>query len=88
MLSQQRHGVCGLYVTRAGRGFAYWPSVRSRAVSIGLCVLLIGVFASPTSVRSRTAPNANASAEHFVRSIRQECLDQLVILGERLCVGF
>src|SRR5258708_35388351 len=28
------------------------------------------------------APNANALAERWIRSIRQECLDQLVLLGE------
>jgi putative transposase len=28
------------------------------------------------------APKANAVAERFVRSIREECLDQLVLLGE------
>jgi transposase InsO family protein len=29
------------------------------------------------------APNANAYAERFVRSIKEECLDQLIPLGER-----
>ena len=29
------------------------------------------------------APNANAYAERFVRSIKHECLDGLVPLGER-----
>jgi hypothetical protein len=29
------------------------------------------------------APQANAVAERWVRSVRQECLDQIVILGQR-----
>ena len=29
------------------------------------------------------APNANAHAERFVRSIKEECLDRLIPLGER-----
>ena len=29
------------------------------------------------------APNANAYAERFVRSIKEECLDRIIPLGER-----
>jgi Integrase core domain len=29
------------------------------------------------------APNANASAERFVRSIKEECLDRIIPIGER-----
>ena len=29
------------------------------------------------------APNANAYAERFVRSIKEECLNRLIPLGER-----
>jgi transposase InsO family protein len=32
------------------------------------------------------APNANAYAERFVRSIREECLDHLILFGERRLV--
>ncbi len=33
--------------------------------------------------RPECAPNANAYAERFVRSIKEECWDRLVPLGER-----
>jgi len=39
----------------------------------GICVVL-------TPAR---APNANAYAERFVRSIKEECLDRMIPLGER-----
>jgi transposase InsO family protein len=33
--------------------------------------------------KPRRAPNANAYAERFVRSIKHECLDRVIPLGER-----
>ena len=44
------------------------------------------VFMSEELVIIRTprqAPNANAIAERWIRSVREECLDKLLILGER-----
>jgi transposase InsO family protein len=32
---------------------------------------------------SYSSPNANAYAERFVRSIKEECLDRLIPIGER-----
>jgi putative transposase len=40
----------------------------------------VGVHTVLTPFR---APNANAHTERFVRSIRQECLDRLILFGER-----
>ena len=34
-----------------------------------------------------SSPNLNAYAERFVLSIRSECLDRIVSLGERICDG-
>jgi transposase InsO family protein len=31
------------------------------------------------------APNANAYAERFVRSIKEECLNRLIPIGDRHC---
>ena len=32
------------------------------------------------------APNMNAYAEHFVKSIKSECLDQMIFLGKESLV--
>ena len=46
---------------------------RRRLREAGLRVVLI----------PERAPNANAYAERFVRSIKEECLDRIVPIGER-----
>jgi len=50
----------------------------SRAVRARFQDAAIRVFRSPYR-----APNANAYAERFVRSIKEECLNRLIPLGER-----
>ena len=53
---------------------AKWSAlVRARLGEAGIRVVL-------TPCR---APNANAYAERFVRSIKEECLDRMIPLGER-----
>jgi transposase InsO family protein len=47
--------------------------VRRRLRDAGIRVVLI----------PERAPNANAYAERFARSIKEECLDRIVPLGER-----
>jgi putative transposase len=47
--------------------------VRRRPREAGIRVVLI----------PERAPNANAYAERFVRSIKEECLDRIVPIGER-----
>lgn len=47
--------------------------VRRRLREAGIRVVLI----------PERAPNANAYAERFVRSIKEECLDRLIPIGER-----
>jgi putative transposase len=50
----------------------------SRAVRRGFADAGIRVVLAPAR-----APNANAYAERFVRSIKEECLDPIIPLGER-----
>jgi len=47
-------------------------------------VEIAGIAPVPNGLWMRqVAPNLNASAERFVLSIKSECLDRMVILGER-----
>jgi transposase InsO family protein len=48
--------------------------------SVRACLEDAGIRVMQTPYR---APNANAYAERFVRSIKEECLDRLIPLGER-----
>ena len=54
-------------------GWKWSRAVRARLQDAGLRVI-------QTPYR---APNANAYAERFVRSIKEECLDRLIPIGER-----
>jgi len=61
---------------------SHWARSPARTSSAGFRGLLegAGVRMILTPVQ---APNANAYAERFVRSIREECLDRLILFGER-----
>jgi transposase InsO family protein len=50
----------------------------SLAVQQWLCTAGVRVVRTPPG-----APNCNAYAERFVRSVKEECLDRIVSLGER-----
>ena len=52
---------------------SFVEEVRARLLEAGIRVVLI----------PERAPNANAYAERFVRSIKEECLDRLIPLGEQ-----
>jgi hypothetical protein len=48
-------------------------------------MMLAGWVGGVSPVRlPRKSPNLNADAERFVLSIKLECLDRMVMLGERL----
>ena len=53
---------------------------REERVEDGYTVTMAGVHVVRTPP---SAPNCNAYAERFVRSIKEECLDRIVPLGER-----
>jgi putative transposase len=55
---------------------------RNRKWPASLCERLgkVGVHVGRTPYQ---APNANAYAEPFVRSIKEECFDQMILLGEQ-----
>ena len=63
----------GCRVLICDRDAKWSEAVRARLQNAGLRVI-------QTPYR---APNANAHAERFVRSIKEECLDRLIPLGER-----
>lgn len=50
------------------------------SASVRQCLQASGVHVVQTPPQ---APNANAYAERFVRSVREECLDRVVPLGDR-----
>ena len=60
-------------------------TIRPRVIGFGQ-PMCNQVFAAQNIEVIRTpirAPNANAYAERWTRSVRQECLDHLIIVNER-----
>ena len=72
-LTMAEAGTVGFRVLICDRDRKWSRDVRRRLQKAGIRVVLI----------PERAPNANAYAERFVRSIKEECLDRLVPLGER-----
>jgi hypothetical protein len=66
-------GVDTLALLICDRDRKWSGDVRRRLQEAGIRVVLI----------PERAPNANAYAERFVRSIKEECLDRIVPIGER-----
>jgi putative transposase len=65
--------LAGHRVLICDRDSKWMEGFRSRLEGAGVRIVLTPV----------QAPNANAHAERFVRSIREECLDHLILFGER-----
>jgi transposase InsO family protein len=57
-----------------------WDRDRKWSGEVGRLLNEAGLRVVQTPFR---APNANAYAERFVRSIKEECLDRIVPIGER-----
>src|SRR5258707_8221827 len=69
----RRSGRCSGLVEICDRDRKWSGDVQRRLGDAG-----IGVVLTP-----ERAPDANACEEHFVRSIKEECLDRLIPIGER-----
>ena len=58
------------------------PSRRPPAKQCEVRELSLGAAGIQCILTPPRAPNANAFAERFVRSIKSECLDRLILIGE------
>ena len=72
-LTMAEAGVVSLQVLICDRDRKWSHDVRRRLWDAGIRIVLI----------PERAPNANAYAERFVRSIKEECLDRIIPIGER-----
>ena len=75
----------GLQTSRAETTFGKWRRYTPRSSADDVLARRRSQGAAGVRVvRSPyQAPNANAYGERFVRSIKQECLDRMIPLGER-----